>query len=192
MRSANTGLTVLFLSPVPKERLNFSKLFPTPSPLGWPVLLQCQTPQVLVSENSNLRCVFFRLYTVVMQLEKDCWKREARAPKGCFLEINWQCRLGNALAFCHIWRPLQANETWGCWGGVCVCVGGGGGNWKIFIHLRQCDVLSMSHLNLGSGFIPVTWFIRFGENKLRRWCVVPCAQLRIQGVRWKAVMLSSG
>ena len=34
--------------------------------------------------------------------------------------------------------------------------GGGGGDRGIFIHLRQCDVLSMSHLNLGSGFIPVT------------------------------------
>lgn len=98
--------------------------------------------------------VFFGLYAAVMQLKKDCWKREARAPKGCFLEINWQCRLGNALAFCHIWRPL---------------------NRGIFIHLRQCDVLSMSHLNLGGGFIPVTWFISFVENKLRRLYVVPCA-----------------
>lgn len=155
-RSANTGFTVLFLFPVSKERLNFSELFPTPSPLGWPVLLLCQTPQVLVSENSNLRCVFqvvcSRYVALPGHLKAVLWKSIGK------------CRLGN------IKKPLRFVTS----DVLCKLMMGAGGIREYVIHLRQCEVLSLSHLNLGTGFIPVTWFISFGENKLRRWCGVLC------------------
>ena len=94
MRSANTGFTVLFLFPVPQERLNFSELFPTPSPLGWPVLLPCQVPQVLVSENSNLRCVFQVVRRGYAAL-KGLLEKRSQGIQRLFSGINWQCRFGN-------------------------------------------------------------------------------------------------
>ena len=98
-------------------------------------------PQVCFSGCTQRLCSF----------KRTAGKEKPGHPKAVFWKlicnVDWvtPSRFVSSGVLCKLMKLEGVGEEWG-----------GGGNRGIFIHLRQCDVLSMSHLNLGSGFIPVT------------------------------------